>query len=113
MHEIGIAEDLAKIVLEEAAKHRLSIVSKVSVCIGEMIQIVPAIFEVAFREAVRETIADSSILGVEIVKVKIRCRNCGGEIKSEGNELRCPDCGSETFDIVNGKELFVESIEGE
>ena len=44
MHEIRIAEDLSAIVLETARKENLSKVTKVNISFGQMIQIVPDIF---------------------------------------------------------------------
>ena len=38
-----------------------------------MIQIVPDIFEFAFREAVRNSIASDAELDIEIVPVKMKC----------------------------------------
>lgn len=113
MHELRIAEDLAGIVLGEAVKNKLSVVSGVNICLGELVQIVPSIFETAFREAVRDTIAADSLLDIEIVKLRLKCRECGQLINIAGNDFSCSGCGSSDVEIVNGKELFIKSIQGE
>jgi hydrogenase nickel incorporation protein HypA/HybF len=113
MHEIRIAEDLAVIVLEEAEKGNLAEVTKVSICFGELVQIVPDIFEFAFREAVRDTLADGSELDIEIVRVKMKCRVCGNEFQVNINDFKCNICHSNELDFVHGNEMFVKSIEGE
>lgn len=113
MHEIKIAEDLSSIVLDTAISNGLKIVSRVYISFGEMVQIVPDIFETAFREAVRNTIAENAELEIKLIRVKIKCRKCENESHIEENLFVCKNCGSSELVIIQGKELFVESIEGE
>lgn len=113
MHEISIAGDLAQIVLKAAGDEHLEKVSRVSICFGALIQIVPDIFEFAFRECVRHTIADEAELSIEIVPVKMQCVTCGKNFKVKENLFRCSGCGSADLKIVQGKELFIKSMEGE
>ena len=77
MHELKIASDLSEIVLETARGAGLSKVTRVKIRFGQMIQIVPETFEFAFRETVRGTVAEGAGMEVEIINVKIRCRECG------------------------------------
>jgi hydrogenase nickel incorporation protein HypA/HybF len=113
MHEISIAKDLSAIVLETAGKENLLRVTKVHISIGRMIQIVPDIFEFAFRETVRNSIASDAELDIELVEVKMRCNKCGNEFQLKDNWFACNVCRSAELDIINGKELFIKSIEGE
>lgn len=113
MHELRIAEDLSAIVIETARNGNLSIVGKVNISIGQLIQVVPEIFEFAFREAVRNTIAEDAELSIEIIKVKMNCVQCGCNFHLNENLFKCCRCGSTDIKIINGKELFVKSIEGE
>jgi hydrogenase nickel incorporation protein HypA/HybF len=113
MHEIRIAEDLRDIVLEVATGENLHSVSKVNICFGELIQIVPDIFEFAFRESSRNSIASSARISIEIIPVKFRCRKCSNEFVLIANNYACKECGSSETDIINGKEMYVKSIEGE
>jgi hydrogenase nickel incorporation protein HypA/HybF len=113
MHELRIAEDLSSIVLEAAANGKLTKVTKVNVSFGTMIQIVPELFRAAFAEAVRDTPAACSEVEIEIIPVRIRCRNCRKEFSESEYLFSCSSCRSTEIDIVNGKELFIKSIEGE
>jgi hydrogenase nickel incorporation protein HypA/HybF len=113
MHEIRIAEDLSAIVLEAAKQENLSKVTMVSISFGQLVQIVPAIFEFAFRESVRDSIAQDAELSLEIVPVKMKCTICGTDFQVKENHFACTDCGSTDLEIIHGKELFVKSIEGE
>ncbi len=113
MHEIGIAQDLSAIVLETAKKENLSKVTRVSICMGKMVQIVPDIFSFAFREAVRNSIANDAELDIEVAEVRMACRNCGNVFKPDDNMFSCNVCNSSDTDIMQGRELFIKSIEGE
>ncbi|MFZ0280344.1 MAG: hydrogenase maturation nickel metallochaperone HypA [Bacteroidales bacterium] len=113
MHEIAIAEDLARIVLDTAREGGLSEVSAINVSFGQMVAIVPDIFRFAFGEAVRETIAGNAKVNIEILPVKLKCMNCGEVAGLEENYFTCGNCGSNELEILQGKEMFIKSIEGE
>ena len=113
MHELRIAEDLASIVTETARKENLSKVTRVNICFGQMIQIVPDIFEFAFRETVRYSVATNAELNIEIIPVKMKCIRCGNDFKVTENRFSCNICNSTDLEIISGKELFIKSIEGE
>jgi len=113
MHEIGIAEDLSKIVIDVAMERGVSKVTKVYIRFGELVQIVPEIFEFAFREAVRDSVAHEALLDIEIVPVRMKCIECGTGFRVEDNNFKCTKCGSADLEIINGKELFIKSMEGE
>lgn len=113
MHEIRIAKDLSAIVLDTALSKNLLKVSKVNIIFGQLIQIVPAIFEFAFRETVRHSVAEGAELNIEILPVKMKCKNCGSDFQVKENRFTCNICSSTDLDIIQGKELFIKSIEGE
>lgn len=113
MHEIKIAEELSVIVIDKAREARLSVVEKVNVSFGQLVQIVPDIFEFAFREAVRDTVAAEAALTIEIVPLEMRCLSCGAEYTPAENLSSCHTCGALEITVVHGKELFIKSIEGE
>ena len=112
MHELRIAEDLTQIVLETAQASRLKRVTEVNVVFGQLVQIVPEIFEAAFRECARGTAADNASVNIEIRAVLMRCIKCGCDFEVQENSFVC-QCGSSDLEIISGKELFVKSIEGE
>jgi hydrogenase nickel incorporation protein HypA/HybF len=113
MHELRIAQDLSAIVLETAGLGNLSKVTRVNIIFGQMVQIVPEIFEFAFREAVRDSVARDAEVEIEIMPVRMKCKDCGNEFRVESNRFSCHTCNSTDLDIIQGKELFIKSIEGE
>lgn len=113
MHELRIAEDLAKTVFEIAASNRLTKVTKLNLAFGQMVQIQPDIFESGFRMLVKGTVASGAELEIEILTVKIKCNSCGAELMVPERNFFCSKCRSTDLEIIQGKELFIKSIEGE
>lgn len=113
MHEIKIAEELSSIVLETAKREKLTTVSKVNISFGQLIQIVPDIFRFAFGETVRDTVAEGAEVDIEILPVKMKCKKCKSDVMIIDNSFACDKCGSADMEIIQGKELYVKSIEGE
>jgi len=113
MHEIAMVEDVFRIITGVAAENHISRIDRVNVVIGEYLQVKPSLFEFAF-EAVREgTVASHAVLNITMQPVELKCEECGKLFLLKELEYSCPFCGSGQLDIVNGKELYIKSIEGE
>ena len=106
-------EDMFRIILEVAEKEQLSRIDKVHFRIGKMMQVVPDLFRFAFDSAKEDTIAEHADLEIEYVPVKMRCRHCGHEFLVGDQSFYCPNCKSSGLDLIQGKELLIQSIEGE
>jgi Zn finger protein HypA/HybF involved in hydrogenase expression len=52
-------------------------------------------------------------VSIEIIPVKMKCIDCGNDFQVIDNRFECAVCGSTELRIIQGKELFVKSIEGE
>lgn len=113
MHELRIATDLVEMVEGHAAEAGLGAVRRVNVSFGQFIQIVPDLFEAAFRIATADTIAEGAEISIEIIAPELRCLDCGSVYIPSEDLNGCSVCGSHEIDIVHGKELFIKSIEGE
>jgi hydrogenase nickel incorporation protein HypA/HybF len=113
MHELGIAEDLSLIVLDTARMEKLTRVNRVNISFGQLVQIVPDIFEFVFRETVKDSVAKDAELNIEIIPVKMKCKNCGIDFNIKENLFACDGCSSTDLEIIQGNELFIKSIEGE
>lgn len=113
MHEVAIVEDMFRIIYDIAEKEKLSRIEKVSFSVGKMMQIVPDLFRFAFDSAKEDTIADKAELEIEFLEVIMRCRDCNYDFEIENNVFRCPVCGNSNLDLIQGKEMYIKSIEGE
>ncbi len=94
MHELRIATDLVEMVEGHAADAGLQAVSRVNVSFGQFIQIVPDLFESAFREAARDTVAAGAEINIEIIAAEIRCIYFCSPYITSGYLKLCSTCGS-------------------
>ncbi len=137
MHEWALAQSIAATIAGEVEKSGLREVLKVDVRVGELQQIDLDIFRFVMEKVLKTYDLPMDMRCVAVSKDKSipKCRVCGAEWsfsespdKLIGNDEggvacpvrdaarvrpRCPRCGSPDFDILRGRGVWVESIEGE
>lgn len=106
-------EDMFKIIHRVSKENQLNRIDRVYFIIGEMMQVVPDLFRFAFDSAKEGTIAGDADLEIEFLPVKMSCNLCNAEFVVQNNIFKCPECGGVDLDLVQGKELYIKSIEGE
>ncbi len=113
MHEIAMVEDVFRIILGVAAENKISRIDRVNIVIGEYLQVKPSLFRFAFEAAGTGTIASGASLNLEIRPVELRCKDCSHLFFLNDLKYACPRCGSGELEIVDGKDMYIKSIEGE
>lgn len=113
MHEIGLVEETLRIVSQVAKDHNLTNISKVNVAIGVLLQVQSQLFAFAFDAAKSGTIFEHAELSIERLPTLVRCKQCGLESPLPDLPFLCPGCGASQLDIIQGRDIFIQSIEGE
>jgi len=113
MHELPITMNIIAIVLEQAKKVQARKVTQVELTIGRLSGIVPECIQFQFDVLKRGSIAVDATLSFIQPLSQLSCRNCGSTYSVEDLQLRCPNCRKQEFDILSGRECYVESIEVE
>jgi hydrogenase nickel incorporation protein HypA/HybF len=108
MHELAIADSVVRIASDHAGSRR---VSKVTLKVGHLRQVVPSALQFSFELVAQGTTLEGAELEIEDVAPTVHCARCGGETTLRDFPLRCSHCESADVDIVAGEELFVESLE--
>jgi hydrogenase nickel incorporation protein HypA/HybF len=80
---------------------------------GGLHQIVPEFLTQAYTLLVRGTAADGSALDLRITPVRGHCAACGWTGEVDVPFFQCARCESLSIDVVQGKELYLESLEVE
>lgn len=111
MHELSLVASVFEVLEEQARAHGAVGVSRVVLRIGVMSGVVPDLLESAFEIYKKGTLAESARLEIIRVPVRVRCPDCGGESVREDADFRCAACGSRRVEIVEGRELVVETID--
>ncbi len=108
-----MVEDVFRIILGVAAENKISRIDRVNIVIGQYLQIKPSLFRFAFEAAGSGTIADGASLNLEIRPVELRCSDCSRLFFLNDLKYACPHCGGGELEIVDGKDIYIKSIEGE
>ena len=108
MHELAIAESIVGIVGRHANGRR---VTKVQLKVGHLRQVVPSALAFSFELVAQGTPIEGAELEMEEVPATGSCRGCGAESRLREFPLQCGACGGFDLQVLEGEELFVESLE--
>ncbi|MCD6592661.1 hydrogenase nickel incorporation protein HypA [Candidatus Bathyarchaeota archaeon] len=131
MHEWALAEAVVSTVSQIAIREGLRRVTEVRLKVGELQQIEIEILRFALSELKRSSLLEEAEFIIETEKAELRCRVCGHKWFFRRNEvdedvaeaihfvpeiahayIRCPRCGSPDFEVVRGRGVWLESVEG-
>ncbi len=110
MHELSIAESMMELIVESAATNGAERVTKVSIVIGGLADIVADSLKFCFDEIKRGSIADGAELIIEEVSAKAFCHDCQKEFEVGRFDFQCPDCGGVIIP-AGGQELYIKEVE--
>jgi hydrogenase nickel incorporation protein HypA/HybF len=108
LHELAIAESVVQIASRHADGRQ---VTKVYLKVGHLRQVVPSALAFSFELVAQGTPVEGAELEMEEIPVRGKCRECGAESRLERFPLQCGTCGGFDLQILEGEELYVESLE--
>jgi hydrogenase nickel incorporation protein HypA/HybF len=108
LHELAIADSVVQIASRHADGRQ---VTKVYLKVGHLRQVVPSALAFSFELVAQGTPVEGAELEMEEVPVLGRCRECGVESRLESFPLQCGTCGGFELQILEGEELYVDSLE--
>jgi hydrogenase nickel incorporation protein HypA/HybF len=108
MHELALCGSIAEIVRRHASGRR---VETVRLRVGQLRQVVPDTLEYCWTMVTAQTPLDATVLLIEHVPARLRCKECGAE-HDMGDDFRFAcDCGSTAVSVVAGEEFTVASLD--
>jgi hydrogenase nickel incorporation protein HypA/HybF len=111
VHELSLVASVFEVLEEEARRHGAARVTRVVLKVGLLSGAVPELLESAFDAYKKGTIAAAARLEIVRAPVRLRCPDCGGEAVREESDFACSACGSRRVEIVEGRDLFVETVD--
>ncbi|MFA5844941.1 MAG: hydrogenase maturation nickel metallochaperone HypA [Coriobacteriia bacterium] len=111
MHEMGITEGILAAAAEVAQREGASRITEIHVTVGDLTDIVPDSLQFAFEVLREDTLAADAVLIVERLGARSKCGECGEEFEHGRFEATCPACGNFLCELVQGRELRVDSID--
>ncbi len=111
MHELAVVQSLLQLTLDHAAQHRARRVLALDLVIGQLSSIVDDCVQFYWDILARDTIAAEAQLRFHRIPARFQCRDCGATFDLDESRLTCPHCQSIHFDLIQGDEFRLESID--
>jgi len=110
MHEMGIVVSFVKMAQNYAVKSNAAKVLKVVLQLGEISGIEARYLSEFYPVVVEGTMLEGSELLIESIEASVFCTDCATTYNPLQSDLKCPNCGSEHGDVINGRGLFIKEI---
>ena len=112
MHELSIVASVVDSVTETLKAYPGARVKEVRLRVGALAAVVEDSLQFCFEIATEDTPLEGSKLVVMTVPVLMHCHECAQDVEiADLQSFRCPRCGEPVFDLRQGRELEIESIE--
>lgn len=136
MHEWALAEAVCTTALTVAKKEQLATITKITIKIGELQQINHEVFKEIMNTIIPEQfpLLKKTKLLLEKEPTTLQCKRCNhtwtfSQMKNKISEeeaesihfipevafvhTRCPHCSQPDFDIIKGRGVCIQTIQGE
>lgn len=113
MHELSVTEGILKICIEESEKNKVKKIKKITIAVGEFTGLVPSSITYYFNIVSKGTIAEGAELLVNNIPLQISCSKCGYKGSINKDQFVCPKCNGDKYEIVNGNQCYVDTLEVE
>ncbi len=130
MHEWALAEAILATATQIAQKEQLKKVTEVTIRVGELQDVEKHILKFALGQIKSDLYKDAKFHILK-AKTELKCRVCGTnwQFKKETLDtataeaihfvpeaahtfIKCPKCGSPDFEIVSGRGVWLDNIQG-
>lgn len=111
MHELSVCQSLLNEIEAVAVQNHASRVHHVKLQIGPLSGVEPHLLQQAFPIAVAGSIAEQAVLEIEVLPIRVVCKQCGAETEATANKLVCGECGHWQTRLVSGDEMLLVSLE--
>ncbi|MGV8083241.1 MAG: hydrogenase maturation nickel metallochaperone HypA [Coriobacteriia bacterium] len=113
MHEIGVMNGILEAACDAAKNAGMARITEIRVTIGELTEVMEPALEFAFEALKPGTMAENATLVITKVSPRSRCKVCGHEYEHGRFAISCPKCDSFMVELLQGRELRIDSIEAE
>lgn len=110
MHELGLCSEMVKTLLDLMESEKLTLIEEVTITVGEATGVVPRYMYDCWPAVVEDTVLAKTKLKVNYVITLGRCHKCMHEYPLILNHEKCPECGCDEYDIINGYEFEITNI---
>ncbi len=111
MHEFSVAESLVDELKRILREHNATSIKSVNIEVGKYSNIIPELLNDAFNLIKNEeTFLKDTELKIEVLPLKLRCRECNSEWTPDEIDLRCIRCGSTDIEVLQGMGILLREV---
>ena len=110
MHELGIVIQIVRQLESYMTEHDIRAIDTVVLEIGELSSVYPKYIEDVYPIAVEKTRLKDTKLQIDIRPGIGRCQQCGFAYHLIENHNQCPNCASQNFSVITGREFMIKQI---
>jgi len=110
LHELGVVIEVVKTVENFAKKNEVTQIDTLVLQIGELSSMIPRYIQACYPAAIEGTLLQDAKLEIEILPGNAICQKCNKVFNLIENNNKCPNCGSEEWEILCGKEFMIKEI---
>ncbi|MFW6357903.1 MAG: hydrogenase maturation nickel metallochaperone HypA [Chroococcales cyanobacterium] len=111
MHEVSLMENTLDLALNYAKEQGATEIHWIKLKVGELSGVIPEALEFAFDVVIQGTIAEKARLEIETIPVIAHCPTCDLDFPPSDLIYECPSCHQFCFEVCQGKELELASLE--
>ena len=112
MHELSIVSSIVDSVTETLASYPGARVKEVRLRVGALASVIEDSLQFCYGIATEGTPLAGSVLIVKTLPVKMHCSKCAQDVEiATLQSFRCPLCNEAVTDMLQGRELQIDSIE--
>ena len=110
MHEMGVVINIVQIAEQFARENDADKVGRLVLQIGEISSVIPHYVEACWPGAIENTMLSEAELVIEIVPGHGACQGCGKVYNLLEHDLKCPECDSDEWEVISGREVMIKEI---
>jgi len=109
MHELSLAQDILKAVLDEAEKAGGKRVTEIRATVRESIHHMEDLaLDTCLDAIARGTIAEGAKIKIELIPPTLRCRECDFTFTARESTLICPHCRGSKLEELDAEEIDLD-----
>ena len=110
MHELSIVMSIVDVAEEQVKIHHAKEVERIDLEIGALAGIDDHALEFAWEAGVKDTILEKALRIIHKHDGRARCLECNKEFEISTLYDPCPLCGEHLLQILQGKEMKIQSM---
>ncbi|TYB31740.1 MAG: hydrogenase maturation nickel metallochaperone HypA [Candidatus Mcinerneyibacterium aminivorans] len=114
MDNMDIADDLYLLIKDLAEEENIHSVKYIKLVIGKALEVnKKGLFKKLQKDIFPGTICKNTKLDIVEESVKLKCRKCSKIMTPDQKFfVYCNYCGGHDFDIIQGRKIYIDKIEG-